>query len=45
MNGGTTELAKSLLRMQPDGEVQIAAFVPDLDACAPKLTEARNFLP
>jgi hypothetical protein len=34
-----------VLRLEPDGEVKIGAFVPELDAGAPEVAEARDLLP
>lgn len=39
------QLAEAILRGEPEGEIEIAAFVPDLDALSAKFAESWDFLP
>src|SRR6186713_2565941 len=39
------QFAEAVLRIDPERQVEVATFVPDLDALATELAESRDFLP
>ena len=43
--GGLTQLAEATLRIHPNGQVQVAALMPEFNAGAAELTETRNLFP
>ncbi|MBZ9802837.1 hypothetical protein LB564_13870 [Mesorhizobium sp. ES1-6] len=44
-SAGATQFAKPLLGIEPERQVKIATFVPDLDPRTPEFGETRHFFP